>query len=413
MSQDPSNFLEAAAAIGNALCRDALWWGGRCTWLGDDMTGDEEGTIVHRTVGSYLYDGTAGIALFLARLAALTGDRLHAETAKGAVAQALEECAAAGGPRLKGFFCGRSGVAYAATVVGECLGDAELQESGLVLLRGVALEGADGWEDTDVMYGTAGAAVAALRVSSKYAEPGLLAWACELGRRLLLNAEKEEFGWSWPANPDELGMNGFSHGAAGIAWVLGELARASGEEEFFRAASEATRYERHWFDPEVSNWQDLFPEFVNDPSRPPEFSVSWCHGAPGIALSRLRLWELFREPAHEQEARTALLTTSEDLRAAIDGSDKNFSLCHGVAGNAEALIVASRILGDESFMKAAREVGAMGVERYAASEEGWPCGVYNTETWSPSLMLGWAGTGYFYLRLHDPSRTPSVLLLGC
>ncbi|HEV2803285.1 MAG TPA: lanthionine synthetase LanC family protein [Pyrinomonadaceae bacterium] len=413
MTQDPSNFLSTAATIGDALCREALWWGDRCTWLGDDLIGEEEAYLVHRTVGGSLYTGTAGIALFLARLAFVNGERLHADTARGAITQALREVETAEELRLKGLFGGRAGVACASVVVGECLDDTGLAEAGHGLLRALAREETNGWTETDVMYGRAGAIVAALSVSRRFSDDALLAWARELGEQLLRDAKREETGWSWPEKPDEPGMNGFSHGVAGVAWALGELARSCGEEQFFHAAREATRYEQRWFDADVSNWRDLFPEYMADASRPPEYSLSWCHGAPGIALSRLRLWELFRDPAHREEARLALSTTAEALRTEVESETRNFSLCHGLAGNAEALIIASHTFGDEGMMRAAREIGLKGIENYAESEESWPCGVNNADAWSPSLMLGWAGTGYFYLRLHDPRVTPSVLLLDC
>ena len=144
MSQDPFNFLSTAAAIGDALCREALWWGDRCTWLGDDLIGDEDALLVHRTVGGSLYTGTSGIALFLARLAAITGDRLHADAARGAITQALREVETAEELRLKGFFGGRAGVAFASVAVGECLGEDRLQDAGLNLLRALAREATNG-----------------------------------------------------------------------------------------------------------------------------------------------------------------------------------------------------------------------------------------------------------------------------
>ncbi len=368
---------------------------------------------MHRTVGGSIYTGTAGIAIFLTQLAALTGDRLHVDTAKGAVIQALRETETADEMRNRGLFCGRAGVAYASIVAGEGLSDGGLLESGLGLLRAVAREEVSDWAETDVMYGRAGVIVAALCAFRRFSEEWLLAWARELGEQLIRSAKTEEIGWSWPDHAGELGMNGFSHGAAGIAWALGELARTSGEQEFFHAAREATRYEQHWFNSDVMNWRDLFPEYVADPERPPEYSLSWCHGAPGIALSRLRLWKIFGDPAHGEEARIALSTTTDALRADLKSGTRNFSLCHGLAGNAEALIVASDILGDEGMLRTAREIGINGIENYADSEEGWPCGVNNADAWSPSLMLGWAGTGYYFLRLYDPTITPSVLLLDC
>src|SRR5512140_2885050 len=37
MTSERTQFLEAAAAIGADLCRDAIWDGPRCNWLGDSM----------------------------------------------------------------------------------------------------------------------------------------------------------------------------------------------------------------------------------------------------------------------------------------------------------------------------------------------------------------------------------------
>ena len=181
------------------------------------------------------------------------------------------------------------------------------------------------------MYGRAGSSSRRCGFPEGFSDQELLAWARELGEQLLRGARKEDIGWSWPETPDDLGMNGFSHGAAGIAWALGELARSSGEDHFFQAAREAMRYEQHWFDPHVMNWRDLFSEYMTDPSRPPEYSLSWCHGAPGIALSRLRLWELFRDPAHLEEARIAL-STRTTLSAPRSKRERAISLCHGRPG---------------------------------------------------------------------------------
>jgi hypothetical protein len=47
----------------------------------------------------------------------------------------------------------------------------------------------------------------------------------------------------------------------------------------------------------------------------------------------------------------------------------------------------------------ALEVAKAGIENYAERGLSWPCGTGGGET--PSLMLGLAGIGYPYLRLHD------------
>lgn len=85
-----------------------------------------------------------------------------------------------------------------------------------------------------------------------------------------------------------------------------------------------------------------------------------------------------------------------------------FSLCHGLAGNADVLLRGASILGDgdSEGMRAAIDVADTGLERYDASGR-WPLGA---EGQPPGLMVGLAGIGYWYLRVADPTL-PSVLLV--
>jgi len=54
--------LEIADRIGAQLCRDALWEGDRCNWIGCLRYA---GDIAWGALGADIYAGTAGIALFL------------------------------------------------------------------------------------------------------------------------------------------------------------------------------------------------------------------------------------------------------------------------------------------------------------------------------------------------------------
>ena len=135
--------------------------------------------------------------------------------------------------------------------------------------------------------------------------------------------------------------------------------------------------------------------------------TAWCHGAPGIALARLRAYELTAAPAHHDEAIVAIATTCRYVEA-IAGSDAgNYSLCHGLCGNAEVLLHAESILGAgwEDSKKLAIRVAETGIDGFA-ERVSWPCGTAGGQT--PSLLLGLAGIGLFYLRLHDPG-VPSIL----
>ena len=88
----------------------------------------------------------------------------------------------------------------------------------------------------------------------------------------------------------------------------------------------------------------------------------------------------------------------------------NYSLCHGLAGNAELLTYASQVFGDGEYKSIADQVGQMGIEQFQKNNVPWPCGVPGGGE-TPNLMLGIAGIGYFYLRLFDPLKIPPVLII--
>ena len=56
-------------------------------------------------------------------------------------------------------------------------------------------------------------------------------------------------------------------------------------------------------------------------------------------------------------------------------------------------------------------VGQLGISKYDQGRAAWPCGVPGGGE-TPNLMLGLAGIGYFYLRLHDARATPPVVMVG-
>ena len=109
------------------------------------------------------------------------------------------------------------------------------------------------------------------------------------------------------------------------------------------------------------------------------------------------------------EANVALDTTYGMLETALHTESANFSLCHGLAGNAEILLYGCRVLGQEWTDKGslAFEVAEAGIAVSKRQGGVWPCGVDPGET--PSLLLGLAGIGYFFLRLFNPT-IPSILI---
>ncbi|HET6232250.1 MAG TPA: lanthionine synthetase LanC family protein [Longimicrobiaceae bacterium] len=417
MTPDPATpgaFLDAAAAIGARLCRDAIWDGRRCNWVGD--TPDPSAgawAIVHRALGPTLYDGTSGIALFLARLHALTGERPFRTAAEGALRHALSRRDALPPETRAALHSGLAGIAYSLAVSGDALAADEWTDHA----RTVALETAEvpmHPSAVDVISGSAGVIPALLDLHARFGDDALADAAVRHGDFLLSLAKRGEHGTSWRTleMATHHDLTGYSHGAAGIALSLLELAHATGEACFRAEAEEGFRYERRWFSPQHGNWPDfrIFGAGPDGAPTPPSYGVAWCHGAPGIGLSRLRAYELTGDAIYRHEAEAALRTTASGLAGAEANGGTGFSLCHGDAGNADLLIQAASVLGDAASRTAAERVGWMGINRYLAPDAPWPCGVPNGGE-TPGLMIGLAGIGYFYLRLHDARNAAPVLVI--
>jgi lantibiotic biosynthesis protein len=93
------------------------------------------------------------------------------------------------------------------------------------------------------------------------------------------------------------------------------------------------------------------------------------------------------------------------IATALQEGNSNFSLCHGLSGNAELLLCGGRALGGEYIHKS-RLAFQVAKAAFEASRRKIGAG----DSGHPDLMAGLAGVGYFYLRLYNP-LIPSILML--
>ncbi len=410
-------FLRTAHQIGQQLSQEAIWYQDCCNWLGAEpqMRSSARGlpAMTYKALGPTLYDGTSGVALFLAELYAVTGDAATRRTALGAIGQALSHADSVPPSSRLGLYSGWMGIALAAARIGIVLGEEELLCQATQLLERSMCENQDQHE-FDLISGSAGAIAALVVLRDMLNHPSLLDFAVRLGDELLQTADRSDAGYSWKsfAFPKQRGLTGFSHGTAGVGYALLELFRAAGDSRYRSTAEFAFNYERHWFDADAGNWPDFREELMQGKrsKRPLSFATFWCHGAPGIALSRLRAYRILNDETCKAEAMTALQTTHEMIEIALHAGMENFSLCHGLAGNADVLLEGFEALGQE-WTKAhllALEVAKFGIETYVLPGLEWPCGTHGGK--APGMLLGLAGIGHFYLHLYSPT-TPSILIL--
>ena len=391
-----SEFLAVAAGIGERLATAAIWHDGRCSWVGATADPTDPWCVDYRALGPTAYDGTAGVGLFLAQLAAVTGDAGAGRTAGGALRHALSHAA----PDADGFHAGALGVVLAAIRTAALLGEEELDAGARALLSELRPPAGPG-RCPDVIRGAAGAILAQLALAEALGEPSLVERAAASGEELLDGATVTRHGWSWriPGLRFPHHLCGLSHGAGGIGWALAELAAASGDARFREAASGAFDYERSWLDERTGTWPDLRVSGQRR-GRPAVSAATgtWCHGEAGIALTRLRALAVVGSDAARADAEIALATTRRHLAGLVEREIEDLSLCHGAAGAAEAL-TQDREGSDEGLA-----LGHAALEQHAAT--GWPCSIpYQTV---PGLLQGLSGIGWWFLRLHD-CRIPSPL----
>jgi lantibiotic modifying enzyme len=257
-------------------------------------------------------------------------------------------------------------------------------------------------EELDVIGGAAGGILGLLALSSVGGDDDALEPAVQCGDHLLQKRATADTGhrvWSasWAPRP----LTGFSHGAAGMAYALLRLSRATGEERFRSAAEEAIAYETAVYSSEARNW----PDFRIPPGTGGDrFLVAWCHGAAGVGLARIGGLCALDAASVRADITNALGTT-----LAAEPSDVDH-ICCGEMGRVDLMIEGHRRLErtdllDEARRRAGRvlrQARQSGRYRLYDQDPGVPD--------SPSLFQGTAGIGYELLRLAEPERLPSVLL---
>lgn len=383
-----------AAAISGA--DDAL------TWIAPSHLQNPAGD---RGVSHYLYDGSLGIAWFLAAAGRVLEKPHLQQAARRALAPIRRFLRDPAAPLLVAKE--RFGIAHGlgSLVAGLCalageLNDRQLVEdaeraAGLLMRRKLS-----GDEPVDLEGGIAGALLALVRLIQISEQRSWLMVARPYARALL------ERRGSWPEGRGWVGYNGlplagFMHGQSGIAYALSEFAGISAEPDVRAAVAEAWELEDGWFDAERAAWPLRLP--AGGGAVRLEWMSGWCNGRAGILLARLAAG---RRPAGAERDRLerAALALYGSAPRGVD------HLCCGILGNALALAELGRTLHRPEALEQARRWLAA-VVHAAAARGAFRLRVDDEENraFQPGLFRGLAGIGYAALALAWPDRVSQIL----
>ncbi|MCH0558108.1 type 2 lanthipeptide synthetase LanM family protein [Streptomyces sp. MUM 16J] len=391
--EDRAESLELARRLGDDLVAGAEHNAARTNWIGLE-TLDDGGSWTVAQLGGGLADGYTGTALFLAQLAALTGNEqygvvaAHAARALPSLVTALSRYPVLAREVGPGGFFGLGGICYGLVRLAGLLDDATLRgalEPALTALAasaGGAGAGVGADSSLDIALGVgsglAGGLAALHAVHAETGDPEAARLAEVFAARLAEAAGAGQAGTG----------SGFLDGSAGVWWAAGlregdgmRPGRGRGASSCDGPGAPPAAFTRPGGD---------LDEWAADGA-----DTGWCRGLAGAVLAR------GGEAGGEPLVRRFIEAVADRPPLADQ------SLCHGELGVIEALIELERAGRTDvrPLRAAAGRRLADAIHRHGAR-----CGTPDRVP-TPGLLHGTAGIGYGLLRLHSPQQVPSVLLL--
>lgn len=403
LSLDQTTLAREAARIAETIQQHGTIKDKSAAWVGLDWLGASNvGQLV--TLGADLYNGSSGIALFLAAHARYANDPSSRDLAFKALASTRLQIAQPSASRWArglgiGGASGLGSVVYALTVISELLVEPSLLQDALTASNLFSNELIAADRSLDVIAGSAGGVLGLLALYRKTQSKEVLAKAVACGEHLLRQPRQGELGKrSWVVlGVSESPLTGFSHGAAGFAYALTSLAKVSGREEFEVAAQECVAYEDSCYNKDVFNWPDLRTTDAT------VFPSQWCHGAVGVGLARA---------ASSRGEKSIVETIVSDINHAVQNTTANWpqhvdTLCCGTLGTIEFLGEAGELLNQPALGQLSdQRLAQIIANRHEQGDYAWNAG---GTAFNLGLFRGLSGVGYTILRKLNP-QLPNVLM---
>lgn len=376
---------KTAEQIGGILRENAIWSEDRedVGWICMSLAGFREQGFYIRPMGMYLYDGVAGAAVFLQRLAKVSTDGAYRELAAKLIDKLFaytRQAAKAGEGGATGAYSGEASIAYAYQLLYRAGGEAiflEYMERQCRYTAGLLKQD----KTYDLLGGNAGAIAVFLNAWQLTGDRQYVQWACEAGDCLLRQAALYEWGWGWINPTAETALTGMAHGASGIMLALARLGAVTGDARYQEAAYQAWRFEEHYYEAEKEDWKDLrFPEEISGHAH----QAAWCHGWGGIYLARKQCLKYADAKLKKELAKPRF---AWEKKLAAMGQDGSYCLCHGKCGALAVLSAAGQPEAAKKWrqrMLADISGGAEAIRSVLGLQE---CETYG-------LMSGISGIGY-------------------
>ncbi|WP_455616260.1 type 2 lanthipeptide synthetase LanM [Eisenbergiella sp.] len=397
-------FYEIALKAAKQIEQAAIWDEKRehVTWMEPVLAGVKEEGIRLLQGDCYLYNGTAGIAVFLHAVNKVSGKQGElCRAVRNTLFQYTDRCLedrrrlASGST---GAFCGEASICYAYQAMYRITEDAvflEYAEKHSRLLPELIEK------DTafDLVYGNAGAVLVLCGLYELTSSEAYLRLARRAADILIANVQKQEKGAGWQNRASQAALAGMSHGGSGFLPGLAKLGCLLKSEEYEPVLLEVLAYERSLYSEAWQNWADLRQEEGKERWQ----AGAWCHGFGGVAAARLACLPYVNGRLKE--------LMEEDLRLAEHGflmprRRKGMCLCHGNMGMLLLLESYGKKFPSERLAQVKNALSGAALEELEKGR------LMPQEKYAKGLMSGMSGIGYACLKLAGVASLPDILVCG-
>lgn len=369
-------------------------------WIGVKLFGIKENQWMIQALPNTLYDGTVGINLVFHLYEWIYQDKKYHEICEVLDNRILRyiDTISDGKKSIAefntGVFCGEGSILYALNVLYEIYDDSKYKlyfDKWLSCMETIISEDCL----FDLISGNSGIVLVLINMYKKTGTPTYLQKAIQIAEQLIedMVTDNGKVGWKSEVVPEVLA--GFAHGNSGFIEMFSRLYEVYPQTKYLRVLSRLVEYENSLYSEKNNNWTDLrkFPEEDQNRDQP----IAWCHGAAGILLSRLTLYNAIKNSGETVLLQQVIKDISLAKNKLIeDGLHAGFCLCHGNMGNLLILKRYAEIFGD----KQVRSICASRFEQILEFLNDQ--NILPTELYNPGFMTGLSGIVYALLKYTMP-----------
>lgn len=246
-------------------------------------------------------------------------------------------------------------------------------------------------EKTDILGGTAGILKVLTYICDTVSDEEIRDKSAEIIRKTV----RALYGRICSGEGEEKHFVGYAHGDAGIISALVSSSRYADIPDIGQFVEDFLEVQNKAYSHKDNNWSRLIEE-------PNYFNYGWCHGAPGILLSRAELY------CNGIKSETVITDLNNSLRAVKEQCfGRNYCLCHGDVGNLLILRFTAQVLGDTELEADAKANLSLVLNEkiIPASKEGKLLSGYDDN----GLFCGIAGLIYAICKFRCYDEIPDIM----